>query len=148
MLLFNKQYRNEQKLITEIYKKIRNSKEMTRGDKYDMYKLDNVDIVFGGTDGQAELIVNDKSGNEIYKMDCNWSDPIKGDELQQRRWDWFHGLLEFARKQYDERENKKEKLKRATADAKAKAVVKQKQRNAEKIKEAAVLNALDRLQNL
>ena len=157
MLIFNKQYRNEQKLISEIYKKIRDSKEMTcvgeNDKKGERYKLDSVDVVFimgmtAATAGHGELVVEDKSGNKIYEMDCSWSDPINNDELQQRRHEWFYDLLDLTRKQYNQREAKKEKMKQGAETAKSKAEAKQKQLDAEQIKEAAVVEALARLKEL
>jgi len=144
MLIFNKQYRNEQKLISEIYKKIRKSAKMEylHGNT-EIYKLDGVDVLFDILN--YKLSIKDKSGKEIYTMDCKFSDK---DELQQARNDWFSSLLDFARTLYKQKTQKQEKMKQASEDAKSKADAKQKQITAEQAKNTAVLAALDKLRGL
>ena len=147
MLIFNKQYRNEQKLISEIYKKIRKSAKMEylRGNT-EIYKLDSIDVLFDILN--YKLSVKDKSGKEIYIMDCKYPEFGDKDELQLARNDWFSALLDFARTLYKQRSQKQEKMKQASENAKTKAETKQKEKVAEQAENAAVLSALEEMRNL
>ena len=124
LLIFTKQYRQEEKLIGRIINKIEKSKTIetkygkqgTPESNTEIYILDDVDVYFdlGLKGGDAAIIVKDKEGKEIYKMDCHYDNY---DAMQQARGDWFHTALMKARDVYKKRTEKAKKLKQATEKA-------------------------------
>lgn len=113
LLIFNKQFRTEEKIISELIKKIKKSKVIVLsyiGDA-EVYALDNIDISLDVV--KHELVVTDKSDKNIVTMDCNYD---AFDEKQQARSDWFSEVLEQARDRYGKELNlikKQEKFKNA-----------------------------------
>ena len=107
MLIFNKQFRAEEKVINELRKKIKKTENFDRLDKgnCEKYVLDNITISFNVLDG--DLTVTDKNNNEIVTINCGFKD----EPLQQARNNWFSDLLDFARKRFEEKEMKMAKIK-------------------------------------
>ena len=133
ILMFNKQYREESKLISELVKKIKKSQSLTKEymENSEIYILDVICIEFEVS--KARLTVKDKSDNVIVEMDCMRAQ----DALQEARFDMFAQLLVIARDTHDnkkEMEAKQKELDKATADKAA--------------AEAAIFNARQRLKRL
>ena len=115
MLIFNKQFRAEEKVINELRKKIKKTENFDRldgifdrldsKDNCEKYVLDNITISFNVLDG--DLTVTDKNNNEIVTINCGFKD----EPLQQARYNWFSDLLDFARKRFEEKEMKMAKIK-------------------------------------
>jgi len=144
-LIFNKQYRAEEKLISELNKKIKKSKTFSdiREEFGEIYKLDNLDIVFYLS--EHVLSVLDKSGAEIIKINCKEN---AGDDLQRERANWFHHLLcDVARKRAKQEEEKQKKIKSMQQAARAIEA----ENNVEKqqqLQQQATLAALDKIRGL
>ena len=124
LLVFTKQFRQEEKLITRIARKIKKSKTMEQkyGEKgteeanTEIYILDDIDVYLnlGTKGGDNAITIKDKKGNEIYKMDCHYD---YYDKMQTARNGWFSSLLEKARNSRDERTTKAKKFEEATEKA-------------------------------
>ena len=144
-LIFNKQFRTEQKIINELMKKVKNTKKVIKSliGNSEKYELDTLDITFNVTKPQ-KFVVADKTGEEIVSMDCEFQD---GNEIQCVRFNWFSELLKAAR----EREQKeiygrvKEDQIMAARRALEAAVKAQKEKEAI---EAAMCNSLKRIKKL
>ena len=99
ILIFNKQYRQESGLISDLVKKIKKSnvlERQTQGNT-EIYTLENIIISFDIL--ASKLTVCEKNtGETILDMDCNYvagrSDAIV---LQNARFDMFSHLLNAAR---------------------------------------------------
>lgn len=132
--VFSKQFRTEEKIFSELAKKIKESKKITqsRDGLAEVYKLDTIRIEFIS----AKILVYDKSGKEILSLNCKYDD---ADRMQQARYNWFSGVLADARKRY-EKDTGKEKMRRAAAKIKAK---KEQERH-----EAAMVKALEQIKSL
>ena len=145
-LIFNKQYRAEEKLISELDKKIKKSKTFSviNEEFGEVYKLDNLDIVFYLSEMPA-IAVLDKSSAEIIKINCKEK---SGDDFQQARANWFHHLLcDVARKRKKQEEEKQKKAKSIHEAARAVEAtnnVKQQQQ----LQQQATLAALDKIRGL
>jgi len=137
MLIFNKQFRTEEKIISELVKKIKKSEKFVQSwdGLEEVYELDTIKIGLISA-APKELNVYDKSGKEILSMNCDY---ISGNEMQEARADWFHELVEKARKR-DKKEKDKKQMRQATATIKAK-------KQAE-VKEAAMMKALEQIKGL
>jgi len=137
MLIFNKQFRTEEKIISELIKKIKKSEKFVQSwdDLEEVYDLDTIKIGFISMQPK-ELKVYDKSGKEILSMGCEYQ---SGNEMQEVRANWFHELLERARKR-DQKEKDKKQMRKATATIKAK--------KQSKAKEAAMMKALEQIKSL
>ena len=135
--VFSKQFRTEEKIFSELTKKIKESEKITQSwdGLAEVYKLDTCKIEFISAE-PAELFVYDKSGKRILSLDCGYSDT---DRMQRARFRWFSGLLEDVRKRY-EKYTGKEKMRKATAKIKAE--------KEQKKHEVAMVKALDKLQRL
>ena len=142
-LVFSKEFRELESLMSDLRKKLKKS-EKFESDGYFKFNLDTIDIFFK-CDTPSKFTVKDKSGKEIVSM--NWDyDPYN--EMQQAISNQVHNLLSFARKTYDKRVEKKNKLKEAAATTKKALEAKQKQKMAEQAKISKMANALDRLRDL
>lgn len=115
ILIFNKQYRQESGLISDLTTKIKKSKQIIQeynGNK-EIYKLDSIDIILDVL--QNTLVVMDKNKNVIVDMNCQFD----RDELQEARYYMFSNLLEAARKTYNDRTEKAKALEQAAQKIKA-----------------------------
>ena len=144
MLLFlNKQFRTEEKIVSELIKKIKKSKTIHQnvvGNK-EIYSLDGFDICFETTD--CKFVVTDKDDKKIVAMDCHY-DP--DDEMQEARANWFYELENVARECYDKKmsaREKQSKWKRGTNAVSAAAKMKQAQ-----TQHNSALKALQRVKKL
>jgi hypothetical protein len=152
ILIFTKQYRQEEKLIDLIARKIKKSKTMEKkyGEKgteeanTEIYVLDDIDVYFnlGIKGGDNAITVKDKEGKEIYKMDCHYDNY---DAMQQARGDWFHTALMKARDVYEKRTEKAKKLKQATEKAQKAKDQKDMATRAKQSRDAAIKEALEKL---
>ena len=151
ILIFNKQFRQEEKLIGLLSKKVRKSESITReygkpGTKegnMEIYRLDDIDLYMNlGTAADASITVKDKEGNLIYKMDCHYE---PNDEMQEARTNWFHDLLMMVRDVYQERAEKARKYKEATAKVNEKRQTQQSLDAAEQQRDTAIKEALSKL---
>jgi len=135
--VFSKQFRTEEKIFSELAKKIKESKKIAQSwdGLAEVYKLDTIKIEFISAT-PAQILVYDKAGKEILSLDCEYND---ADRMQQARSHWFSGLLADARKRY-EKDTGKEKMRRASAKIKAK---KEQEKH-----EAAMVKALDEIKSL
>lgn len=143
--IFNKQYRTEEGIISQLVKNLKKSKIFLKyhENNTEIYELDNINIRFTYIN-QSLIVVTDKAGNEIVSMDCTYSNM---DEVQQVRTNWFHSVLKIARARADQEKQKYEKqkeLEQARKEIEAQARAKQQQQ----VKENAMLNALNQLKNL
>jgi len=151
-IVFTKQFRQEEKLIGRIINKIEKSKTIetkygkqgTPESNTEIYILDDVDVYFdlGLKGGDAAIIVKDKEGKEIYKMDCHYDNY---DAMQQARGDWFHTALMKARDVYEKRTEKAKKLKQATEKAQKAKDQKDMATRAKQSRDAAIKEALEKL---
>ena len=140
MLIFNKQFRAEEKIISALIKKI--GKSATINSVYDgnaeKYECDTFDVSFDLTD--KKILVTDKTGDKIMSMDCHYD---AYDELQDARSTWFHQTLENARRRYG-----KEQATMALKNA-AKSVAKVFDlKSRKKAQQAAAKETLDRIKGL
>ncbi len=135
--VFSKQFRTEEKIFSELAKKIKESKKIAQSwdGLAEVYKLDTIRIEFISAT-PAQILVYDKAGKEILSLDCEYDD---ADRMQQARSHWFSGVLADARKRY-EKDTGKEKMRRASAKIKAK---KEQEKH-----EAAMVKALDKIKSL
>lgn len=113
ILIFNKQFRTEEKIISELMKKIKKSATVNRSyeGNTEKYELDNLDVFFDIID--RKVVVTNKMGDKIMSMDCNYD---AYDEMQIARANWFTELLDKARA-YENKEKDK-KMRMATANVK------------------------------
>lgn len=135
--VFSKQFRTEEKIFSELAKKIKESKKITQSwaGLAEVYKLDTCRIEFI-SDTPAQILVYDKSGKEILSLNCEYDN---ADRMQRARSNWFSWVLADARKRY-EKDTGKEKMRKATAKIKAQ---KEQERH-----EAAMVKALDKIKSL
>lgn len=148
ILVFNKQYRQEEKLFRELKSKIKKSQSIaTYLAQSEVYKLDSIDLYFDVD--EYLLTVKDKSGNVIVELNCKYAGAPYNDEMElaNARNNMFSALLDAARKQYNKRVEK-EKLEQATKKAQAKIAEKKKAKKEQALKEAAVTKAYERLKGL
>ena len=116
ILIFNKQFRQEEKLIALLAKKLKKSESMTREygkpgtneGNTEIYRLDDIDLYLdlGVKSGAGSITVKDKQGVVIYKMDCHYD---QYNQMQDARADWFHELLMMARDVYQKKAEKAKK---------------------------------------
>ena len=158
ILIFNKQFRQEEKLIMALAKKIKKSESIkceyddpnTGQGNMGIYRLDDIDLYFNLDNHNPKQIrgslysitVKDKEGNVIYTMDCHYD---MYDQMQNKRNDWFSWLLNKAREVYKERGEKAKKVKAATEKVKAKEQKRQAIESAEQKRNAAIKEALSKL---
>lgn len=150
-LIFNKQFRAEEKFFNEIAKKIKTTKTLHNVDAsgWECYQLDSIDVHFQMV-GDRILRVLDKEGNQIgtdisgeYKQGYTTED-----ELQRVRHNRFSHLLEFVRTEYAKRKEKAEKLERAAKQMQAKKAKLDAELAKKAEAEAVIANATKRLREL
>jgi len=140
MLIFNKQYRDEEKIISALAKKIKKSKTIKGHHKInqEIYELDNLVIDLDVTTYTLSVSSNNK---KIIDLNCQYD---TYDRLQQVRYDWFSYLLDLARKRciknFEKDEKNNEKLKKGQKILKDTDKIKQRQ--------AVLKNALDTINQL
>lgn len=153
ILVFNKQYRQEEKLFRELKKKINQSKSMVKGSdgkNAEIYKLDSIDVHFF-IGSKYKLKVFDKSGGVIIDMDIPafkatpYSD---ADELGNARWNMFSHLLMATRDVYSKRTEKAKKLEQATRKLQEEQAKLGKAARDKAAAEAVIVNATNRLKSL
>lgn len=110
-LVFTKEFRKLESLMSELRKKIKESKEFKEETKANtsIYRLDKIDLFFDAV--KHTFKVQDKSGEKIISIDWH-SD--HGDEMQQARYNQVHNLLMFVYKIEEERAKKAEQMKAST----------------------------------
>ena len=110
ILIFNKQFRTEEKIISELMKKIKKSATVNKSyeGNTEKYEFDNLDVFFDIID--RKVVVTNKMGDEIMSMDCHYD---AYDEMQEVRSNWFSELLNKARVK-----EKDKKMRMATAKKK------------------------------
>ncbi len=144
ILIFNKQYRQESGLISDLTTKIKKSKQIIQeynGNK-EIYKLDSIDIILDVL--QNTLVVMDKNKNVIVDMNCQFD----RDELQEARYYMFSNLLEAARKTYNNRTEKAKALEQAAQKIKAEQARIEKAKAEKLAADAEIANARRRLKSL
>ena len=108
VLIFNKQYRMENRLFNELAKKVVQSKNMAV--KYEggvsVFQLDSVDMYFTCNNG-CKIKVLDKNGCVVVaELDCHF---VFGDSLEQQlqgeRYYMFHNLFRLANSVYNQRQS-------------------------------------------
>ena len=107
-LIFNKQYRTEEKIINALIKNIKKSKIFVQyyDGELEKYELDTMDISF---EVERNIIkVYAKDGEEIMSMNGTWD---VRDEMQQARCAWFSEVLNAARRREQHEKNKLSKEK-------------------------------------
>lgn len=142
--MFNKQYREESKLISELVKKIKKSQSLTKEyrENSETYILDTICIEFEVS--KTRLTVKDKSDNVIVEMDCMWAQ----DALQEARTNMFSQLLEIARNTHDKRLNKAKQFEQYKKEMEAKQKELDKATADKAAAEAAIFKARQRLKRL
>ena len=131
MLIFDKQFRTEKKIISQLKKKTNKSKTifLSIEGNTETYKLDTCDIAL---DAVAKTIkVYDKNGVEIVAMDCHFD---QFNKWQKARNNWLSKLLKVARDRYVKAAEEKEKQKKLQE---AKEGVEEEMRTKEQIKAQA-----------
>ena len=151
VLIFNKQFRTEEKFFNEIAKKIKTSKTLNKVDmpKWECYQLDSIDVHFCVSENYI-LRVLDKTGAFIVPdMNCDFRQGYTTeDELQRVRYNRFSSLLQLARDEDRARKEKAKKLDQATKKMQEKQT-RLDAELAEKAEMAAVIaNAIKRLRGL
>ena len=149
-LIFNKQFRQEEKFFNEIAKKIKATKTLHNADtpRWECYQLDSIDVHFQ-IDNRI-LRVLDKEGNQIgADINCEYRQGFTTeDELQRVRHDRFSHLLELIRTEYTKRKEKAKKLERASKQMQEKKVKLDRELAKKKEAEAVIANATKRLREL
>lgn len=147
MLVFNKEFRQGEKLISEIRKKIKKSKnlELKYDDGLEVYSFDTFDVIFSTVISETFFKVVDKSGKEIVSMDCTYKND---DELAKVRFNRFSHLLDFIRTQDKIRKAKSEKFKQASEKADHKRESAQAQKTLKRTQEKMLSDALDKIRQL
>lgn len=149
-LIFNKQFRQEEKFFNEIAKKIKATKTLHNADtpRWECYQLDSIDVHFQ-IDNRI-LRVLDKKGNQIgADINCEYRQGFTTeDELQRVRFDRFSHLLELIRTEYTKRKEKAKKLERASKQMQEKKVKLDRELAKKKEAEAVIANATKRLREL
>jgi hypothetical protein len=114
-LVFNKEFRDEEKIISALIKKIKNSKTVHQYvfKNTEKYSFDGFDISFETV--EHKFVVTDKDGKKVVSMNCSFN---AYDEMQEVRSNWFYELENVARKRNkkelekeSEKEDKKSKWK-------------------------------------
>lgn len=144
MLIFNKEFRTEEKIISALIKKIAKSATVSvnYNGNVEKYEFDTFDVSFDVPD--RKILVTDKVGDQIMSMDCHYD---AYDEMQEVRSNWFHQTLENARRRHG-KEQATKALKDATNSA-AKAVAKALDLKSKKrAQQAAAKETLDRIKGL
>lgn len=151
ILVFNKQYRQEEKLFSELKKKIKQSKSMVVSvDKnYEIYKLDSIEVRFS-VGAKSGLIVFDMAGNVILpEMNCEFRQGYSTeDELQRARFTMFTNLLDVARESNKKRTEKAKKMEQATKKLQKEQAALDKAAHDKAAAEAVIMNATNRLKSL
>lgn len=115
MLIFNKQYQTEKKIIEELTRKLdtgENFFQRIEGNQ-EIYEIIGMWIIF---DFETHELRVDSAGKTIFELDCNYGN----DKLQSKRFNWFSELLEkHARKRWDAELKNKEKVKKKSAKLKS-----------------------------
>jgi Ser/Thr protein kinase RdoA (MazF antagonist) len=151
ILLFNKQYRQENALISDLAKKIKKSETLKREirNNDEIYKLDTIKITFSILDRTIVVSENKPHGQNIVSMDCKFVNGYsEADELQRARFSMFSRLIEMARQTYNK------KLEKTKEFEKGKERVRNKKKSLEQIAaekavaEAAITNARQKLKSL
>ena len=144
VLIFNKQYRQESNLISDLSKKIKKSQSLRKEYKgnNEIYTLDNIIIDFAITDNT--ITVKDKKKNVIVALDCKWAQ----EELQEARFYMFSNLLNVARSVYDRRVEKSKTFAQAQQDIQARQAVSAELAAAKSARETAIRNAREKLKSL
>ena len=149
-LIFNKQFRQEEKFFNEIAKKIKATKTLHNADtpRWECYQLDSIDVHF--QIDKRILRVLDKEGNQIgADINCEYRQGFTTeDELQRVRYDRFSHLLELIRTEYTKRKEKAKKLERASKQMQEKKVKLDRELAKKKEAEAVIVNATKRLREL
>ena len=149
-LIFNKQFRQEEKFFNEIAKKIKATKTLHNADtpRWECYQLDSIDVHFQ-IDNRI-LRVLDKKGNQIgTDINCEYKQGYTTeDELQRVRFDRFSSLLELIRTEYTKRKEKAKKLERASKQMQEKKVKLDRELAKKKEAESVITNAIKRLREL
>ena len=144
-IVFNKEYRKYNAIMSDLLKKMKKSIILERKDEEnaEIYELDTVDIVF--QIGKHKIGARDKSGAEIISLDCHYD---RTNELQNAKCNLFSGFLKEVRNTYDKRIEKESKFKKAAEKANKEAEAKQKVISAQQAKEKMLNDALEKLRNL
>lgn len=150
-LIFNKQFRAEEKFFNEIVKKIKTTKTLHNVDtaSWVCYQLDSIDVHFQIV-GDRILRVLDKEGNQIGSdINCEYRQGYTTeDELQRVRHSRFSHLLQFVRTEYAKRKEKAEKLERAAKELQEKKAILDAELAKKKKAEEVIVNATRRLKEL
>ena len=141
-LIFNKEYRQFEKIMSELYKKAKKSQKMTVKQDPETYELDTVNVAFDVV--KDVLTVTDKAGEEIVSFNCRYSG---NDELQNAKFNMFSDLLSRFREIYGARQEK-QKMNRAAQAVKEKAELNAKQKAAEARKNQALADAYEKLRGM
>ena len=143
ILIFNKQYRQFEKIMSELLKKAKKSQKMEQKDDPETYYLDNVNVAFDVV--KYVLTVTDKAGEEIVSINCKFAGA--GYELQNAKFNLFSDLLSHFRKIYNARQEK-QKMDRAAEKVKQEANAKAKQQEMEAKKAQALSDAYEKLRGM
>ncbi len=141
-LIFNKEYRKEEKLMNTLATKIIGAKyiENRHKDNTEIYDLYGLEIHFNVI--SHELKVLDGKGETVYTMNCEFD---ADNEFQKHRSMWFSDLLEIARKQLKKQQEKAaHKLELEKGAAKIHSD-KEKKKTEEQARLLQIQNAIDRI---
>ncbi len=143
-LVFNKQYRQESNLISDLAKKIKKTSSLIKEFKgnSEIYILDSIIIEFAIM--RDVLTVTDRNKNVIVTLNCAWAQ----DELQEARYYMFSNLLVQARETATERLEKAKTISQPTKELQTKKAQLDKAARDKATAEAAIANALQKLKSL
>ena len=144
ILMFNKQYRQESALISDLAKKIKKSKSVVRvyHESTEVYQLDNIDVRLDVKD--SVLTVTDKNNQVIIDMDCRY----EHDELQRARFGMFGHLLDVVRDTYKKKNEKVKALQQAAMELNEKQKRLDEAKASKAAAEAKIADARNRLKTL
>ena len=100
-LVFNEEYRQLDELVSDLRKKIKQSKkfERTMAGSTEIYHLDTIRISFLII-GEQKSVIKDASGNKIISIDWHFD---QTDELQRAKFNMFGKLLRYTREIHTDR---------------------------------------------
>ena len=143
-LVFNKQYRQESNLISDLVKKIKKSSSLIREYKgnSEIYTLDTIVIEFEMI--HNVITVTDRNKNVIVALKCAWAP----DELQEARYYMFSNLLNQARETCDKRLEKAKTISQATQKLQTRQAQLDKTAKDKAAAEATIVKARQKLKSL
>ena len=151
ILMFNKQYRQENKLFNTLADKIKKSSSIVQEFKGQarVFELDTIDIYFTVANGQKLKVVTKTGEVVVPEMDCSFKQGCSTEDVLQRaRHEMFSQLLDFVHKTYEKKAEKAKKMEQATKELQEKQTMLDKAARDKAAAEAVIATATNRLKSL